>query len=61
MSSDVSISSALTTAGSRYVERRTFNGPDFPADTARESNANTCICVRRCARASVTADVPPTV
>jgi hypothetical protein len=57
MSPDVSISAAftnLTTARSRYVERRTFSGP---ADAVRESNANACTGVRRCARASVTADV----
>jgi hypothetical protein len=57
MSSDVSISTALTTARSRYDERRTFKGPDFPADAVRESNANACTGVRGCVRASVTADM----
>jgi hypothetical protein len=55
MSSDVSISAALTTAHNRYVEGRTFNGP---ADAARESNTNACTGVWRCARASVTRLLP---
>jgi hypothetical protein len=42
MSSDVSISAALTTDRSQHVERRTFSGPYFSADTAWESNANAC-------------------
>lgn len=52
MSSDVSVSAALTTVRSQYIERRAFRGPGFPSDAARE--------YRRYARASViTADVSP--